>query len=82
MFDVKNKQLTPYKFILFGALGLYLWKLNRVNRQEDTGTKVSIDTDKMARAAMPYVPVSDHAAPVVEEGIKNVLNVVFEKVKK
>jgi len=81
MFDVKDKRMLPYKAILFGALGLYLYKLNRVNK-ELGGTRVSIDTDKLARAAMPYVPVPDHAAPAVEEGLKRGLNVLFERIKK
>lgn len=81
MFDVKNKKLLPYQALLFGALGLYLWRLNKVNR-EGGQTKVTIDTDKLARAAMPYMPVSDHIAPAMQVGLKKTLDVVLEKVKK
>jgi len=81
MFDVKDKSLLPYKIILMGALGLYLWRLNRVNSLGGA-TKVSIDTEKLSRAAMPYIPVPDHIQPATQAGLKKVFDVMFEKVRK
>ena len=79
MFDVKDKRILPSQILLFGALGLYLWKLNRV---ATLGTKFSVDTDKLSRAAMPWVPVSSHMAPVIQDGLKKGLDIVLEKIRK
>lgn len=82
MFMVKNKNLAPYQILLFGALGLYLYKLNKANKDSLGGTKINIDTEKLSRAAMPFVPVGSHVAPAVQAGLKKTLDVVFERIKK
>lgn len=81
MFTVKNKTMIPYQALLFGALALYLYKLNKANAM-GAGTKIAIDTEKLSRAAMPYVPVAPHVAPAVQTGLKKTLDVLFERIKK
>lgn len=82
MFTVKDKKLLPYQFLLFGALGLYLYRLNKSNQEGFGNSKVSIDTDKLSKIATPFLPIKpDHYEPV-RQGIKKTLDVVFERIKK
>lgn len=83
MFNVKDKKLIPYQALLFGALGLYLWRLNKLNTMGEGKTKLSIDTDKISRVATPFLPgITPEKAPEVQRGIKNTLDVLFERIKK
>lgn len=82
MFTVKDKKLIPYQALLFGALGLYLWKLNKANAMGDSATKVSIDTDKLSRVATPFLPIKPESRPQVQEGLKRTLDVLLERIKK
>ena len=79
---VKNKGMIPYQALLFGALALYLYKLSKANAALAGGTKINIDTEKLSRAAMPYVPVGSQVAPAVQAGLKKTLDVIFERIKK
>lgn len=81
MFDVKDKRMFPYQVALFGALALYLYKLNKVNSLGG-GTRVTIPTDKISKAIMPFVPVHPMAAPAVQDGIQKGLDMLLEGIKK
>ena len=83
MFLSKDKKMLPYQLLLFGSLGLYLWKQSKVNGElGGRGVRVNIDTDKLSQAAVPYIPVQDHMKEPVREGIKKTLDVLLNKVKK
>lgn len=82
MFTVKDKKLLPYQFLLFGALGLYLYRLNKSNQDGMGNSKVSIDTEKLSRMAAPFLPIRPDQMEPVSQGIKRTLDVVLEKIKK
>lgn len=73
--------MVPYQVLLFGALGLYLWKLNKANGMGE-GTRVTIDTDKLSRVATPFLPIKPESRPQVQEGLKRTLDVLFQRIKK
>lgn len=83
MFLSKDKKMFPYQLLLFGSLGLYLWKQSERNKELGSNpVKVRIDTDKLSQAVMPYVPVDPRFQQPVQEGIKKTFDVLFQKVKK
>ena len=57
----KDKSLNMLRWLAFGAVGLYLWRVNKVEGKEmgsdhPNNFKLSIDSDKLVDAATNLVP--------------------------
>lgn len=84
MFLSKDKKLLPYQVLLFGALGLYLYKLSKRNTElgSNDQVKFNIDTNKLSQAVMPYINVDGRFHEPLQKGIKKTLDTVLTKVKR
>ncbi|MDX1921453.1 MAG: hypothetical protein SFU25_12060 [Candidatus Caenarcaniphilales bacterium] len=74
----------PYQLILFGALGLYLWRLSKRNAElgQDGNFRLNIDTDKMAATIAPWVPINPVHRDKVEGVLRETANAILHRVRR
>ena len=82
----KNKTLNILRWVAFGAVGLYLWRVNKVEgkamgTENPDNFKIEIDTERAINAAFELIPPLKRLNPMVQVGIKEFVN-GFKKERK
>jgi hypothetical protein len=71
----KDKLLHALRWAAFGAVGLYLWRANKVEgkalgAQNPNNFKLEIDTERALNAAFELVPPLRKLNPMIKTGIQ------------
>lgn len=69
-----KKDLTIYKFLAFGAIGLYLYKLSQAQ-----GKSLGGDTGKLVDHVMLHANIHPNIEPFVRNAAKSMVDKVVEK---
>jgi hypothetical protein len=82
----KDKTLNLLRWAAFGAVGLYLWRVNKIEgkamgSENPDNFKLAIDTERAINAAFELIPPLKKLNPMIQVGIKEFVN-GFKKERK
>lgn len=82
----KDKVLNVLRWAAFGAVGLYLWRVNKVEGKamgsnNPDNFHLTIDTERAINAAFEVIPPLKRLNPLIQTGIKEFVN-GFKKERK
>lgn len=75
----KDKTLNILRYLAFGAVGIYLWRVNKIEGKalgsdNPNNFKVNIDTDKLVDTATGFIPGTHNRKQIFNVFAKEFIN--------